>query len=152
MKKIISLDAEFIDTPAVSELISIGLVSADGRQVYFEFPYTESALTPWLRQNVVPLLGAEKVTFGHAAQVIRDFIGGSKFDPPEFWAYYGAYDWYWLSRLMGGMMLMPEHWPHLHHDFAFLQHGVPSVAGPEHHALNDALSLMHAMKKRGLVS
>jgi hypothetical protein len=36
-------------------------------------------------------------------------------------------------------------------DFAYVQQGVPNVSGPEHFALNDAKSLMAAMKLRGVV-
>jgi hypothetical protein len=115
-----------------------------------EFPYEERDLTPWLRQNVVPLLSGESNWHTHkmAAQRIREFVGGSKYNRPEFWAYYAAHDWYFLCRVFGGMMEMPEHYPHLCRDFAYLQQGVPNTHGPEHHALNDAKSLMTAMKLR----
>jgi hypothetical protein len=147
-----ALDTEFIDTPTASELISLALVAEDGRELYVEFPYTEAEITPWLRQNVVPMLGAEKVSFKTAAQMIREFVAGSKYNRPEFWAYYAAHDWYWFGRVFGGMMEMPEHYPHLCRDFAYLQQGIPNVSGREHHALNDARSLMAAMRKRGVAS
>jgi hypothetical protein len=148
---IYALDTEFIDAPTAAELISLALVSADGRELYIEFPYTESEISPWLREHVVPMLKDEKVSFEMGATMVRDFVGGSKFDPPEFWAYYAAHDWFWFCRLFGGMMALPRHYPHLVRDFANIQQGLPSIAGPEHHALNDARSLMAAMKQRGLV-
>jgi hypothetical protein len=146
-----ALDTEFIDTPTASECISLALVAADGRELYVEFPYSESEITPWLRQHVVPTLGTEKVSFQQAATLIRTFVGGSKSDAPVFWAYYAAYDWYWFCRVFGGFMGLPEHYPHRVHDFADIQQGVPTVSGPEHFALNDARSLMVAMRKRGVV-
>ena len=145
-----ALDTEFIDTPTASECISLALVAGDGRELYVEFAYPESEITPWLRKHVMPMLGNDKVSFPHAAALIRDFVGGSKFDPPEFWAYYAAYDWYWFCRLFGGFMQLPEFYPHRVLDFAGIQQGVPSLFGREHHALNDAKSLMAAMKLRGL--
>jgi hypothetical protein len=145
-----ALDTEFIDTPTASACISLALVAADGRDLYVEFEYPKAEITPWLREHVVPMLGCEKVSFGQAAAQIREFVGGSKFDVPEFWAYYAAYDWYWFCRVFGGFIEMPEHYPHLVRDFAYIQRGVPAVAGREHHALNDARSLMHAMKLRGV--
>jgi hypothetical protein len=145
-----ALDTEFIDTPAASQCISLALVAADGRELYVEFEYPEAEITPWLRQNVVPMLGNDKVSFKQAAARIGRFVGGSKVDAPEFWAYYAAYDWYWFCRVFGGFMELPDHYPHLVRDFAYIQQGVPRVAGPEHFALNDARSLMVAMKKRGV--
>lgn len=144
-----ALDTEFIDTPTASECISLALVAADGRELYIEFPYTESEITPWLAKNVVPMLKLDKISFKQGAQVIRDFVGGSKFDQPEFWAYYASYDWYWFSRVFGGFMEFPDFYPMLVRDFAYLQQGVPNISGPEHFALNDARSLMHAMKLKG---
>lgn len=144
-----ALDTEFIDTPTASECLSLALVAADGRELYVEFPYSESEITPWLRQHVVRMLGTEKVSFKQAAQQIRKFVGGSKSDVPEFWAYYAAYDWYWFCRVFGGFMKLPHHYPHLVRDFAYTQNDLPNVSGPEHFALNDARSLMAAMKKKG---
>ena len=145
-----ALDTEFIDTPTCSALISLALVTQDGRSLYFEVEYPEAEITPWLRQNVLPHLSGEKVSCKEAAARIRDFVGGSKLDRPEFWAYFGAHDWYWFCRIFGGMMEMPEYYPHLYKDFAHVQHGVPDLFGPAHNALNDARSLMAGMKKRGL--
>jgi hypothetical protein len=122
-------DTEFIDTPLASELITLALVAADGRE-----------------------LGTEKVSFKQAARMIREFVGGSRFDPPEFWAFYAAYDWYWFSRVFGGFMEFPHFYPKLCRDLAYLQQDLPNIARPEHFALNDARSLMHAMRLRGLAS
>ena len=46
-------------------------------------------------------------------------------------------------------MKLPHHYPHLVRDFAYTQNDLPNVSGPEHFALNDARSLMAAMKKKG---
>ena len=148
----IAFDTEFIDTPSASQLISIGFEREDGATLYLETQYDPANLTPWLREHVVPLLSDERVSMVSAARYIRDFVGESKYDPPEFWAYYGAYDWYWLCRIFGGMLNMPQSWPHLFREFAWYQRGVPDLFGPEHHALNDARSLMAAMRKQGLAT
>jgi hypothetical protein len=148
------IDTEFIDTPTCSALISLAIVREDGAHRYFEFDYPKSELTPWLRENVVPHLTMPHMdppTWPHeAARAIEDFIGDDK---PEFWAYYGAYDWYWFCRLWGGFMSMPDKgWPIFFHEFREIQDGVPDVAGAGHNALNDARSILHAMKLRGMVS
>lgn len=143
------IDSEFIDTPTCSALISLAIVREDGKHRYFEFPYPEDEITPWLRDNVVAHLGETRTTFMLASRAIEDFIGH---DLPEFWCYYGAYDWYWFCRLWGGFMSMPQgRWPMLFKEFAEIQQGVPDVAGAEHNALNDCRSILHAMKMRGMV-
>lgn len=141
-----ALDTEFIDTPTHSELISLALVSEDNRELYLEFPYTESAITPWLQDNVVVHLNQWKVSKAFAAKQIEHFItGNDASDVPSFWCYYGAYDWYWFCRVFGGFLEMPPHWPHLYNEFYFVKNHVPDVSGPAHHALNDARSLMKEM-------
>jgi hypothetical protein len=142
-----SLDTEFIDTPLASELISLALVCEDGRLLYLEFPFTWQALTPWLKEHVIPQLRREKTRFDDATIRIEDFCRGTK---PEIWAYYGAYDWYWFCRLFGGMMNVPDGFENRFHEFLEVQQGIPNTHGPAHHALNDAFSLMDAMKLKGI--
>lgn len=139
-----AIDTEFIDTAACSALISFAIVDEDYESLYFEFRYPHEELTLWLKENVVCQLSGRKVEFGQAAQALREFVKPS----PEFWAYYGAYDWYWMCRLFSGMMCMPKEWPWVYNEFAHVQRGVENAAGLEHHALNDARSLMIAMKAR----
>lgn len=144
-----TLDTEFIDTPTCAHLLSLALVSQSGRDLYLAFDYPKAEITPWLASNVVPWLPARKTSFRDAAQLIRGFVGGHKFDRPEFWCYYGAHDWYWFCRVFGGMMEMPEYYPHRFREFAdkgsIKAH---HVIKPEHDALNDAKSLMMAMESR----
>lgn len=146
------IDTEFIDTPTCSALISLAIVRQDGAHRYFEFDYPKNELTPWLRKNVVPHLTMPYMepptSFVEAAADIQAFVGNSN---PEFWCYYGAYDWYWFCRLWGGFMDMPTKWPCRFKEFADIQDGVPDVAGAGHNALNDCRSVLHAMKLRGLL-
>lgn len=145
-----AIDTEFIDTPTCSALISLAIVAEDGGELYFEFDYPKEELTPWLRENVVPHLRNSNErwkiwdTKENAVQRILEFVSNY----PEWWCYYGAYDWYFFCRLFGGFMSMPSdrHWPILYNDLAHFQGEVPNVAGAEHNALNDARSLMAALK------
>jgi hypothetical protein len=140
-----AIDTEFIDTPTCSALISLGIVAEDGRRLYFEFDFPERELTPWLKQNVVPHLEDEGyVSKAQAAAQILSFIGD---DMPEFWAYYVSYDWYWFSRVFGGFMNFPQHWPMRPKELADYITNLPNVAGAEHNALNDAASTMAAVKQ-----
>ena len=140
-----ALDTEFIDTPSCSALISLALVAEDGRSIYREFDYPKEQISVWLEENVIPLLSRRWVTFQQAAVQITHFIGADKH--PEIWAYYGAYDWYWFCRLFGGMMNVPQNIDNHYHEFLDIQQGIPNTHGAEHHALNDALSLMDEMKR-----
>lgn len=144
------IDTEFIDTPSCSALISLAVLREDGRGLYFEYDYPKNEITPWLAENVVPHLRGDAVSsFKGSAIAIDDFITG---DPrPEFWGYYSAYDWYWFCRLWGGFMEMPKGWPMLCREFAYVQQGVPDVAGAEHNAMNDCYSILAAMKLKNLV-
>lgn len=142
------IDTEFIDTPSCSALISLAVLCEDGRSLYFEFDHPQDELTPWLLQNVVPHLSSDPHTsFKHAAASILGFVEGT----PEFWCYYGAYDWYWFARVFGGFMEFPKHWPMLYREFAYIQQGVPDVAGAQHNALNDCRSILEAMRLRQMV-
>jgi hypothetical protein len=124
-----AIDTEFIDTPTCSALISLGIVREDGEWRYFEFDYPKHEITHWLAENVVPQLGQPHMTFAEAAKEITVFVGPN----PEFWCYYGAYDWYWFCR-----------WPMLFHDYAHVRTGI-QTEGEEHNALVDARALMDAM-------
>jgi hypothetical protein len=139
-----AIDTEFIDTPTCSALMSLAIAAEDGRELYMEFDYPKRELTPWLRQHVVPFLTGETVSFEAARPLIEHFITDKK---PEFWAYYAAYDWYWFCRVFGGMLAMPTHYPMLIRDFGLIHQGIENRYGPEHHALNDAKSLMYVMKQ-----
>jgi 3' exoribonuclease, RNase T-like len=136
-----SIDTEFIDTPTCSALLSFAIVSESGVHRYFEFDYPADEVTPWLKEHVVPQLGVTHVSFQEAAESIRRFVRPS----PTFYAYYGAYDWYWFCRLFGGFLEMPQDWPHVFTDFAHFVDEVPNIVGDEHHALNDARSLMRVV-------
>lgn len=139
-----TLDTEFIDTPSCSALISLALVREDGAHLYFEFDYPADEITPWLKENVVPHLAGYPVERAFARDAILDFVGGR----PEFWCYFGSYDWYFFCRLFGGFMQMPQHWPHIYFDLAHAWRGeVPNMAGAEHNALNDALSILAAVRQ-----
>jgi 3'-5' exoribonuclease-like protein len=141
------IDTEFIDTPECSALISLGIVNEHGESRYFEFAYPKDSITPWLAANVLPHLTGKQVTFAEAANDLLAFVGG---ESPEFWCYYGAYDWYWFCRVFGGFMQMPKGWPIRFHEFAAIQaHGVTD--GPaEHNALSDAQMVLKAVKAHGI--
>ena len=140
------LDTEFFENGSDRpiQLISIGLVSGDGREYYAEVEETDlSTVSDWLKQNVVPhLTGPRKPRKAIAAE-IREFVG---LDPePMFWGYFADYDWVLFCQLFGRMIDLPHRWPMFCRDVKQLAYhmGVSKASFPkqtstEHHALEDA--------------
>ena len=156
------IDTEFCESPGRLDLLSIGIVSQDGRAFYAEnklFP--ENRMSPWLTEHVEPRLrwwGGEKPYTAFTDPndnplweiydspiSISDLI--LEFAPPkqnpEFWGYYSAYDWVAFCQLFGTMMELPNGYPMYCHDIKSLSDilGVTlntQQAGGEHDALADA--------------
>ena len=108
------LDAEFMEDGHEIELLSIGVVCEDGREFYAENAEADwSHANEWVVANVLPHLagpGPYWMTRKEMAAELVTFVrgGGGK---PEFWAYYGDYDWVALCQLYGRMVDLPEGWP-----------------------------------------
>lgn len=141
------LDTEFMDDGRTIDLISIGIACEDGRTYYAECSYAiHHAFSPWINENVVPLLQGEKYRKDHytiATEVI-DFCG----EKPEFWAYVSAHDWIALTQLFGPLIDRPPTWPincfDLYQEKRRLNcTNIPKQASPKHHAINDAIYDMH---------
>lgn len=160
-------DTEFIERgPQYPiELISIGMVAEDGREFYAENSDADlSQANPWVQENVLPHLWSRQPDKRDAniwsrdggrgglltrTAIARELIlfvdeGGDK---PQFWAYYGDYDWVVLCQLFGTMIELPQGWPMYAMDVKQLcvSLGDPTLPDPlltetgtEHHALEDA--------------
>jgi hypothetical protein len=138
-------DTEFCEDGRTIELISIGVVSEDGRQYYRETTHAESVAgtTAWLRANVLPHLTAKFHERKPRDKIAEDLIAfmGVK---PEIWAYYADYDWVALCQLFGCMIDLPKGWPMYCRDVKQLADSLgnpklPDQTSQEHHALADAL-------------
>lgn len=89
------LDTEFHEEPGSIELISIGIVSEDGREFYAESSeYDEGRAFPWLRDNVLPHLSPddERIPLAEIARRVLRFADPERYGEPEFWGYYADYD------------------------------------------------------------
>lgn len=139
------LDTEFLEDGKTIELISIGLVSEYNRTLYAEnseFDWGRSCVTPWLRENVQPHLmgGSALATRAEIAQRVVEFAGPI----PEFWSYFGSYDWVLLCQMYGRMIDLPSGWPMFCLDLKqeMISRGVVRselpIQGTKHHALSDA--------------
>lgn len=170
-----ALDTEFMEDGRTIELLSIGLVAEDGRELYLEnVCANRHKANPWVREHVLPHLhpldcpddGHEDCPLsmptstdgvyapdtwaqygGLQGRIVR-FCGQS----PTFLTYYGAYDWVALCQLFGPMMDLPKDWPMYAHDLRSMldRIGRQDVTQPDdmpHHALSDAQWIMETYKK-----
>jgi hypothetical protein len=134
-------DTEFIDNGKTIELISIGIISQDGREYYAESSeFDPNNACPWVQENVIKYLDGHAKPRSQIRDEIVAFIGE---DIPIFYAYYGAYDWVIFCQLFGRMMDIPAHWPHLQLDVKQLSIHMGNLPMPiqttrQHNALNDA--------------
>ena len=140
-------DTEFIEDGKTIDLLSIGVVCEDGREIYRVNRDADlSKASDWVVENVFPSLrrSSDKDIVGRTA-IAGDLVafvsdGDSK---PEFWAYYGDYDWVVLCQLYGTMMDLPQGWPMFAMDVKQLcvslgDPRLPKQTSTEHNALNDA--------------
>src|SRR5690625_6726668 len=109
------IDTEFIEKPGSIELISIGVVSNDGRELYAvskDFNIQAAWADEWIRENVLKPIyhdfNREKnraFTLHSMWSVIREYGKSNKEiataittfiqsqGTPVFYGYYSAYDW-----------------------------------------------------------
>lgn len=137
-------DTEFIEYGQLIDLISIGIVADDGREYYaISRDFDTTTANDWVKKHVLSQLEPEESGLWKSRIVIKhgiiDFVGD---DTPEFWAYYGAYDWVAFAQLFGRALDMPENWPYFRDlkDAATLLKvtDLPKPGKPQHHALIDA--------------
>lgn len=132
-------DTEFIEDGKTIDLLSIGIVSEDGRELYLEIADADwSKASDWVKENVLAHMGNGPTVGREEAKLrVLDFIGTDK---PEIWAYYADYDWVALCQLFGTMMCLPKGWPMYCRDLKQLAGDLPlpEQGKGEHHALADA--------------
>lgn len=147
-------DTEFIEDGKTIDLLSIGIVAEDGRELYLENSEADlSKANDWVRENVFPYLhecSSEPIaticprnTRAKIAETIQGFCAPTHYGKPEFWAYYADYDWVVLCQLFGRMSDLPDGWPMFCMDIKQVAHmvGDPKLLAPpvqEHYALADA--------------
>lgn len=139
-------DCEFLDDGRVIDLINIGMVAEDGRELYLQctdsIKYLSTA-NEWVKANVIPHLvkcpGFFMVndlsmhhSIGHnctfsgcpwysrkeIAHLVETFLAfpDSNGGKVELWGYYAAYDHVALAQLWGPMIDLPKGIPMFTHD------------------------------------
>jgi hypothetical protein len=142
----IFFDTEFIEDGHTIDLISIGMVTEDGVELYGESSECDlSRANDWVKANVLPHLrgGPTRILRSSIAAGIVAFVKAAcNGEKPEFWGYYADYDWVALCQLYGPMINLPKGWPMYCRDIKQLCDtlGDPKLEKPEkeHDALEDA--------------
>ncbi|MFH9425963.1 3'-5' exoribonuclease domain-containing protein [Streptomyces sp. NPDC017529] len=160
----IDYDLEFLEDGRTIQLISIGMVCDDGRELYAvsaEFDQSAVRQHPWLREHVWPQLpikknplgvrGVDQLDLNHPdvrpraqiARMVAEFIQATP--DVELWANYGAYDHVCLAQLWGRMIDIPEGVPMFTSDIqqevrrlGLSWDDLPKQEDGEHNALADA--------------
>jgi hypothetical protein len=137
-------DCEFIDDGKTIDLISIGIVCEDGRELYMQSSEFEiGKANGWVVENVLPHLWKAY----HSRAAIRDailaFMAPDIYGKPELWGYYSAYDHVAFCHLFGAMMQLPKGFPMYTRDIkqwcdCIGNPPLPEQGKGEHHALADA--------------
>ncbi|MER8083809.1 3'-5' exoribonuclease [Streptomyces sp. NPDC094048] len=157
-------DTEFLDDGRTIDLISIGLIAEDGRELYAvssQFNVGAVQRHGWLMANVWPSLPIVKNPRGRRgtdrldltdpdvrprhqiARLVQQFIQATP--DPQLWAYYSAYDHVALAQLFGPMSDLPAGIPMQTCDLVqeaqrlgLTPADLPQQADGHHNALADA--------------
>lgn len=154
------VDTEFLHTSRTIDLISIGVVAEDGRELYAvssDMPWSAIMRNDWLVANVVPALPLRadwdvplldrrhpdvKSRVDIRRQLMTFFLSSP--DAVEMWGWYSGFDYVVLSQLFGTMLDWPRSLPmwinDLRQDTERLgaYQLLPVQQQGEHHALADA--------------
>lgn len=145
------IDTEFIEDGRTIQLLSIGIVAEDGRELYLEtqdahdYKAFGTCQHQWVKENVIPHLG--KTDFGCTRDDLKAnimlFCDPDLNGKPEFWGYYADYDWVVFAQVFGTMMDLPKGFPMFCMDlkqWAVMlgDPKLPPQSSTEHHALEDA--------------
>lgn len=156
---IVFFDTEFSSLdPHKGEILSLGMVSLEGKELYFELEHGRE-VDPWVKENILPTLKESKVSCQEAVERICEFLGK---DCPYLVSYVNQYDIIYLYKLFSGPK-GPFYW--LPIDFAailfglgidpeilcledkekfFKTFGIDVSGYRQHHALDDARLLREA--------
>lgn len=139
------LDTEFIEDGKTIDLISIGIVSADGYEFYEESSeFNRDNASQWVVDNVFPHLTWRGNTRKVIADKLLSYVNTYNVGNIEFWAYFADYDWVALCQLFGPMIALPSGFPMYCRDIKQLadtcgkRYTKPPKPNVQHHALVDA--------------
>lgn len=145
-------DTEFIEDGVTIDLISIGVVDAQGREFYaVSTEFDPQRAGPWVREHVLPKLPSPSDSAWRSRERIRidllEYFGTPR-DGIELWAWLAAYDHVALAQLWGAMPAMPRQLPRFTKDLRQRWEDVgkpklPAKPSDAHDALADARYNLH---------
>lgn len=114
----IFFDCEFTGLQLPTTLISIGLVSEDGKEFYEELSdYNPSLCDEWIQQNVLAKLYKDrKVTKTELKEKLIAWL--AQWDRVEIWSDCLAYDWVLFCDVFGGAFHIPKNVYYIPFDLA----------------------------------
>lgn len=164
-------DTEFTGLHKDTTLVSIGIISEDGRTFYAELTdYDKTQVDDWLQEHVINNLArsigelsrmADKVVHGNIKEVSEALIKWvSQFDDVKIWSDCLAYDWVLFNHLFGHAFNLPNNIYYIPFDICTLFEikGIDpdisreefinnSVIGNKHNSLYDAKVIRACYKK-----
>lgn len=145
------IDTEFIESGPSRpiQLISIGIVAEDGREMYaISSEFRAGDASDWVRRNVLAQIPEseirQSVPLRRIAELVLEFVWPDDArEKPEFWGYYADYDWVVFCQMFGTMMDLPDGFPMYCRDIKQLcddkgNPKLPEQGSGEHNALVDA--------------
>ncbi len=104
----IFFDTEFTGLHKSTTLISIGIVSEDGRELYYELnDYDKNQIDGWLEDNVIANLNnLESINTEELRVAIEEFI--KPYDKVEVWSDCLSYDWVLFNQIWGHAFNIPD--------------------------------------------
>lgn len=104
----IFFDTEFTGLHQNTTLISIGMVSEDGRELYCELnDYDKEQIDNWLNDNVIANLhGTNQINTEQLRKAIEGFI--KPYDRVEMWSDCLSYDWVLFNQIWGHAFNIPK--------------------------------------------
>lgn len=157
-------DTEFTGLSKDTTLISLGMISENGRTFYAEFnDYNKKQVDDWIKENVIthlrfgsdyswiPIIDFEhyemKCSRYEARNALYEWL--SQFESIELWSDCLAYDWVLFCDLFGGAMTIPKNVYYIPFDIATLmktkgidpdvnREEYSGIQGTKHNALHDA--------------
>jgi len=137
-------DCEFSRTAPDVELLSLGVIAEDGRELYAVSNEVDlDAAHPWVRRHVLPLLPPPSDAAWMSRTSMRDELLTFLRPEPVLWAWMGAYDHVALCQLWGSMTELPRQLPRMTLDVRQLweslgEPALPTQPGGRHRAIDDA--------------
>lgn len=146
------VNTEYIDLERRLDLISVGLISAEGREFYaISTEFDPAPANSFVRSVVLPLLeGHDHPAWMSRAQIRSALIRFIGDDAPTFWSWGSApWDWMGIAQLFGLDERVPDRWRYTAYEVSMLAEAaglalnpvdasLPQPPGNVHHALADA--------------